>query len=128
MGNLVRLAVGIAGLLYLAPAGTAARSWSGYLVDSKCYEIEEQNVNPSDTNTYVDRDKDLEIRLCSPNAKTKSFAVVPQDWKMVRFDPAGNAKAAELVHNTAKQRVYLVTIAGEMDRDSLKVDSISMTK
>ena len=125
----MKLAIVLGALLWLAPAAGAAGSWSGYLVDSKCYEIEEHNVNPWDTSTYVDRDKDLEVRLCSPNARTKSFAVVvPDEWKMLGLDPAGNAKAAEFVRNTAKQREYLVTVAGEMGKNIVKVDSISMTE
>jgi hypothetical protein len=65
--------------------------------DSKCYESIERNVNPTDTLTYVDPDKNLEIRYGSPNTKTKSFAVVLQDGLSFRLDSEGNAEAAQLV-------------------------------
>jgi hypothetical protein len=32
--------------------------------------------HPTDTETYVDRDGNLEIRYCRPRAKTKFFAIV----------------------------------------------------
>src|ERR1700678_4074765 len=32
--------------------------------------------------TYVDRDRNLEIRYCHPRSKTKSFALVPPDGEM----------------------------------------------
>src|ERR1700733_6465989 len=80
-----------------------AESWSGSLVDSKCYAAEERNVNPTDTLTCVDRDGNREIRYCAPSAKTKLFAIVPSVGPAVRLDPTGNAKAAELVRLTGKK-------------------------
>lgn len=106
-----------------------AESWSGALVDSKCYGYMERNVNPTDTLTYVDRDKNSEIRYCSANAKTKSFAVVLQDGLNVNLDNAGNAKAAELVRNTGKKSLFVVTVTGELSkRNMVKVDSILMAR
>jgi hypothetical protein len=118
----------LAALLCLAATPSFARSWSGFLVDSKCYDIEEQNVNPRDTLTSVDRDRDLEVRLCAPNAKTKSFAVVRSDWLSLKFDSAVNAKAAELVRQIHKKSVFLVTVTGEKNKTTVKVDSISISK
>jgi hypothetical protein len=50
-------------LLSLSGALSSAENLSGVLVDSKCYDSEERNVNPTDTLTYVDRDRNLEIRF-----------------------------------------------------------------
>jgi hypothetical protein len=113
--------------LVASTASCATGSWSGYLVDSKCYESSLRSVNPWSPST-VTRDMDLIIKHCPPKAKTKSFALVQKDWTMVRFDAAGNARAAEFVKNTAKQGVYLVTIVGNMAGRILKVDSVSMAK
>src|SRR5579872_7399315 len=79
------------------PCLAEAVTWSGYLVDAKCYQIEEENVNPTDTMMNVDRDRDLEIRMCMPNAKTTTFAVVESSGLNFKLDPAGNTKAAALV-------------------------------
>jgi len=97
-------------------------------VDSKCYDSAERNVNPTDTLTYVDRDKNQEIRYCSPSARTKSFAVVQPDGLSFKLDSAGNAKAAELVWKTGKKSLFAVAITGEMSRNTIKVDSISMAR
>lgn len=120
----MRLAV----LVCLSSALGIAEDWSGTLVDSKCYENEERNVNPTDTTTYVDRDINLEIRFCSPGAKTKSFAIVQPDGLSFKLDSAGNAKAAELVRNTGKRPRFTVAITGERSGNTIRVDLISMGK
>ena len=115
----------LAALMWQTAAPAAAKSWSGFLVSSACYESEESNTNPTDTDTYVDRDRDLEVRLCTPNAKTKSFTLVDHDGLSYKLDPAGNAKAAELVRQARKKRVLEVTVTGEVSKDRIRVDSIS---
>ena len=103
-----------------------AQSWSGYLVDSKCYDAEERNVNPFDTSPEVDRDKDLDIRLCTPSLKTKSFAVVPEDGSTnLKLDPVGTEKAIALIRKTGKKSFRKVTVTGEMNKNTVKVNSIS---
>ena len=105
----------------------AAASWSGPLVDSKCYDAILRNVRPTDTLTLVDRDLGSAIRYCAPTAKTKSFAVVLEDWTSLKFDPAGNSRAAaELVRHSAGKRVPVVSVSGERNKNTVKVDSISV--
>jgi hypothetical protein len=105
-----------------------AGSWSGYLVDSTCYAAEERNVNPTDTLTNVDRDGYREIRYCSPNKKTKSFALLQPDGSSFNLDMAGNAKAAELVRKTGKRSPLVVVIGGEMAGKAIHVGSISTVR
>jgi hypothetical protein len=102
-----------------------AASWSGALVDSKCFASEERNVNPTDTLTHVDRDQNQEIRYCSSRGKTKSFALVQQDGTSFQLDSTGNAKAAELVRKTVKKSLVAVTVTGEISGNTIHVDSIS---
>jgi len=105
-----------------------AKNWTGALVDSKCYAYAEGNVNPTDTMTAVDRDRRSEIRSCSPKAKTKSFTLVQQDGPSFQLDPAGNIKASELVRQIGQKRLFLVDIAGTMEWNVIKVDSILLAK
>jgi hypothetical protein len=113
-------------VLFLASVSCLAGTWSGALVDAKCYDTEERNVSPTDTLTAVDRDKSWEIRYCSPRAKTKSFEFVRQDdGQSFKLDSAANAKAAELFQKTGKKRFFAVNITGEMSGDTIKVDSVS---
>jgi hypothetical protein len=122
------LSMRLAALLCLSSVFSFAGSWSGTLVDSKCYDSEELNVNPTDTSTSVDRDKNLEIRYCSPSAKTKSFTVVQHDGLSFKLDSAGNTKAAELVRKTGGKSLFTVAVTGELNRNTIKVDSISVAR
>jgi hypothetical protein len=126
--DLLALTMRLAVSLYLSTALSFGGAWSGALVDSKCYDALERNVNPTDTLTYVDRDGNREIRYCSPNAKTKSFAVVPSDGPSFKFDSAGNAKAIELVRKTGKKSLHAVAVTGEMKNNTIQVDSISIAR
>jgi hypothetical protein len=122
------LSIRLAGLLCLSSALSFAGAWRGILVDSKCYENEQRNVNPTDTLTSVDRDTNREISYCSPSVKTQSFTVVQPDGLSFRLDPAGNKKAAELVRQTGKKSLFAVAVTGEMNRNIVSVDSISIAK
>jgi hypothetical protein len=124
IGRMIRLVTLVCFSSILSFAG----SWSGALVNSKCWAAEERNVNPADTSTFVDRDRNLEIHACSPNARTKSFAVVLPDGLSFQLDAAGNAKAAELIRQTGKQSVFTVAVSGERIKNIVKVDSMSMAR
>lgn len=124
----MELAARLAVLFCLASALSFAGSWSGWLVDSKCYASLERNKNPTDTLSYVDRDQGDEIRYCRPSAKTKSFAVVDQNGLSFNLDASGNAKAAELVRSAGKKRAGQVAVTGEKTGNTLKVDSISIAR
>jgi hypothetical protein len=97
-------------------------------VNSKCYAAEERNVNPTDTETHVDRDGNLEIRYCRPRAKTKSFAIVTPDGQSFELDSAGNAKAAELVRQSGKKSRYDVAVVGGISKHTIQVESISLAR
>jgi len=120
----MRLAV----LLFLASVPGFAETWTGSLVDSKCFAASERNVNPDDTLTAVDRDQNQEIRYCSPGSKTKSFAIIQADGLSFALDAAGNAKAAAFVRNAGRKTRIAVVVTGELDKRTIKVDSISATR
>jgi hypothetical protein len=124
----MKLALRAAALLCFSSGLGLAASWSGFLVDSRCFANRERNVNPTDTLSAVDRDQNSELRYCSPNAKTKSFALVQQDGSSFTFDPAGNAKAIELVRKAAKTSWIAVAVTGEAKKNTITVDSISLAQ
>jgi hypothetical protein len=124
----------LAALTYLSPAISLAGSWTGTLVDAKCYASEERNVNPTDTLTAVDRDTNLHIRYCAPTPKTKAFALLQHDGLSFTLDAAGNAKAAELVRlneravgkTRGSRPRFAVAITGSLSTHRIQVDSISI--
>lgn len=110
-------------LLALAASAGFAANWSGVLVDSGCYASEQRNTN-KDQST-VDRDMNLELRLCAARTTTKSFAVVLPDWHSVRLDAAGNAKAAALVQANGHAKPMEVTVTGQRSGDTIQVGAIT---
>jgi hypothetical protein len=114
----------LAFLFLLAMAQGFSANCLGALVDSRCYEAMERNVNPFEPSTAA-RDRNLEIRYCAPRAKTKTFAIVLED-ETLTLDSTGNSKAAELVRRAGKKPYFVVAVTGEVNGEEVKVDSISL--
>jgi hypothetical protein len=113
-------------LLCLTAALGLAETWSGFLVNSSCYEALESNHNPTDTETNVNRNRGEEVRYCSPNDRTNSFAVVGPDGGSFTLDAAGNRKAADLVKQTGEKPLWPVNVTGQREKGKVKVSSISL--
>jgi len=111
----------------LTAAGAFAGTWTGALVDAKCYAAQERNVSPRDTLTSIDRDRDYEIRYCRPGAKTTLFAIVDHDGQVLELDPSSSARAEEIAKKVAKPGWVNVTVTGERKTKTIQVDSISLT-
>jgi hypothetical protein len=110
--------------------GAFAETWRGALVDADCYSSVTHNINPHDTEMYVNRDKEWDIRRCAPRAKTSSFTMVPLNgMEPFRLDPSGNARAAELVRKAGGAKFVTVDVIGTpMPKKTVRVDSISLAK
>ena len=116
----------LAVLVCLSTAIGLAETWSGTLVDSRCWGFAENNTK--DASIYVDRDRNMEIRSCSPTAKTKSFAIVLPDGLTLKLDAEGNAKAAGLIQKAGKVSPIAVDVTGEKNGNTIKADSISIMR
>ena len=115
--------------LSLALTPALAETWTGALVDSKCYDNLESNRSPKETLFYVDRDRGSEIRYCYPKASTKLYAIVQIDGIAVKLDPSANAKASDLVQKAAPgTKWFQVSVSGEMSKKFVNVDSITLAK
>ena len=112
-------------LLCLLCVPVFADTWTGYLVDAKCYASLERNRSPFDTNIDTDRDRGSEVYFCRPTPKTKTFTIVDYDGQSVDLDASGNAKAADLVRQAPAKSVIAVTIAGQKHGKIVSVDSIT---
>ena len=108
----------------LIPATGFAGTWSGVLVDGPCFRSAEQNHNVSDSPAV--RDINLEIQLCRPKARTRSFALVLPDDTELAFAPDGNARAAELVRGSVVRLPIYVVVNGELIRkNTIAITSIT---
>jgi hypothetical protein len=99
------------------------QGWPGYLVDARCYESQEENVNHTQNGT--DRNISFEISFCHPTAKTRSFVFIQQDGNRFHLDPAGNAKAAELVRANVHEARGLLGVSGTKNEGTIHVTAIS---
>lgn len=118
----------LAVLFCLASGLSFAGTWSGTLVDARCWGFEESNVGQKTTLAYVDRDRNLEVSLCAPGAKTKLFFVIPPDGVSVALDAAGNTQAADLIRSTGSKAPLRVVVNGEKQKNTIQVSSISPAK
>ena len=120
----MNLMMRVGALFGFASAVGFAESWPAALVDCNCYESMERNVNPFETSGAA-RDTRRQIKSCSPNVRTKIFAVVLRDGTLLKLDSGGNLKAAELASKGGKKSPFMITVTGEMTKDILKVESIA---
>jgi hypothetical protein len=126
--NAMKFVSRLAAFICLTSALGFSATWSGWLVDSKCYANLESNKSPTDTLNYVDRNKNEELLYCTPKAKTKSFALVDRNGLSYNLNAAGNAKAADLIRTAGAKANGEVKIVGEATGNAIKVDSISLAK
>lgn len=113
----------LAALLFCISTVGLANSWSGFLVDSRCWESRQNNVS-QDTST-ASRDMDGDVRYCSPRAHTTKFAVIQHDWTPLKLDSDGNTEAAELVQHGKVGCVTYVYVTGTVNHHTIRVHSIS---
>ena len=113
-------------LLCLASQLAFAGTWSGFLVDARCYQSAEDNHNVSDSPAL--KDGGLEIRLCSPKKKTHSFSLVAPDGAQLNLNATGNKLAADLVRQGPKKSQRWVTVTGQLQKNEIAVSSITPVK
>jgi len=104
------------GIILLASAtlGLAADTFTGQLVDADC-------KTQADSST-----KALDTQGCAVKPTTRVFAIETPDSKLYRLDSAGNEKArAAMAKDLTKTNV---TISGSWNGQTMKVDSIDLSK
>jgi hypothetical protein len=116
----------LASLLFCLSTLGFAETWSGFLVDSRCYSNDEFNVS-QDANYTVGRDMRRTLRQCAATPETKKFAIVRNDWTRLKLDAAGNERAASIVRRGNKSELYCVTVAGaRMKKNVIATRSVSV--
>ena len=117
-----------AAVLCLFSVSGFAGTLEGVLVNSECYRTMERNVNPGDVALDASRDRNLEVRYCRANGRTKSFTLVQPDGQSFQLDAPGNAKAADIVRKGNEKFIFVVDVTGEVRDHTITVDSISMLR
>jgi hypothetical protein len=95
----------------LALAGCAfAATWNGTLTDVMC------------------KDKDVanHTKKCALGCAKSGFGVVTADGKFLKLDEAGNSKALAALKASSKEKDLKVTVAGDLDGETIKVSSLEL--
>ena len=95
----------------LVLAGSAfAATWNGTLTDVMC------------------KDKDVanHTKSCALGCAKSGFGVVTADGKFLKLDEAGNSKALAALKSSSKEKDLKVTVSGDLDGETIKVNSLEM--
>lgn len=104
------LAVG----LLATPAFAAPKSFKDVsVVDVNCSSKVVDNV-------------DAHTRSCALKCKDSGFGIVTADKQFLKFDAAGNAKIAKQLQKSKETDHLRVNVKGDVDGDTLKVESIKL--
>ncbi|MBI3666020.1 MAG: hypothetical protein HY236_07315 [Acidobacteria bacterium] len=103
----------LSGLLAAFALAAAAGEWQGYLMDTMC--------------AAKMKDKAASHKAqCALSCSKGGYGIVTADGKYVKFDEAGNVKALGALKATTKDQELMVKVTGSLDRDLIKVDSITI--
>ncbi len=92
----------------------AAQNWDNVtLIDAMCA-------------AKAKADPDAHPRSCALQCSKAGYGILTADGNFLKFDSAGNAKAAELLKSTTKADHLRVKVNGERQGDQLAVESISL--
>jgi len=94
-------------------------TWSGKLLDAACYERNQQNPGKNSSKTG-------NPPTCEASTSTGAFALQTSDGKVYKLDAAGNSKAATAIRGNPDNKSPSAEVAGAMEDEILKVDSISV--
>ena len=98
----------------LAMPAFAAETWTNVpIVDTLCA-------------SKVKADPDAHTRACALQCEKGGYGIVTQDGTYLKFDSAGNAKAAAALKASKKTDHLRVTVTGDREGDNIKVSSLSM--
>ena len=95
-------------VLALVSALSFGETFTGKLVDASC-AAKAQKTSPTTE--------------CAPTAATKSFAIETADGRILKLDSTGNSKASAAMKDNLKPESQ-VTVSGQLDGQTVKVDSI----
>ena len=101
-------------LALVLPLSAAAETWKNVsVVDTMC-------------STKAKADADKHATKCALACAKSGFGILTADGSFLKFDEAGNEKTIEALKATKKADHLRVTVTGERDGDTIKVQSLSL--
>ena len=115
MKTIAKLGLVLSGFAVLSYGDT----WSGKLLDAACVERSRQNPDRNSSKTG-------NPPTCVASTSTGAFALQTSDGKVYKLDATGNSKAATALRGNPDNKSPEADVAGAMEGQILKVDSISV--
>jgi hypothetical protein len=121
--------VGLAACTAALSGQTSQTTVQGVLIDKQCSSKAETRVVPGpriEGGMLVAYTHTRECALM-PACQRSGYGVFTYDSnKFLAFDPAGNHKALAIFKNSKKEDDFRVEVSGEVQGDSMKVESIRL--
>lgn len=96
------------------PLSAAAETWKNVpVVDTMC-------------SVKAKAEPDKHSTKCALTCANSGFGILTADGTYLKFDEAGNEKAVAALKQTKKTDHLRVTVTGERDGDTIKVQSLSL--
>jgi hypothetical protein len=109
-----KLALLVASGLFALPAVAATQDFKNVaVVDAKCAP-------------KAAADPDSHTRACALQCAASGFVVITAENKVLKLDSSGNAKITEALKNSKKTDHLRVDVSGEVQGDTLNVQSIKL--
>jgi hypothetical protein len=110
---MMRVLAVVGSFYFLMASGiAAAETWSNVpLIDTMCA-------------TKVKEKPDAHTKACALQCEKSGFGIVASDGTYLRFDDNGNAKALAALKATKKVDHLRVSVTGERQGETIKVDSV----
>lgn len=106
----------LAALIAMAVPSFAAETWTNVpIVDTLCAAKTTTKANP-----------DAHTRACALQCEKGGYGIVTADGAYLKFDAAGNTKAAAALKSSKQTDHLRVTVTGDRDGNTLKVSSLKM--
>ncbi len=116
MKKAVKAAFGLMALALVLPLSAATETWKNVaLVDTMCAAKAEVKADP-----------DKHTSRCALQCAKSGFGVLTSDGTFLKLDEAGNEKAVAALKSGKKTDHLRVTVSGERDGDTIKVQSLSL--
>jgi len=100
----------------------------GVLIDKTCSYKAETRIVPGGHLEGGMLEAYVHTRQCllMPDCQKSGYGVFTYDQKYLTFDAAGNQKALALIRSSKKEDDFKVEVTGEIQGDSIKVESLRL--
>lgn len=93
---------------------------TGYLIDVAC-----GTEKGADAKTAAKHDTSC---LVMDDCAKSGYGIMTADSRYYRFDAAGNGQARKLIASTKKEADWRITVVGTIEKDTIKVQAITVDK